>query len=127
LQYTKEEQRAVIRFLWTEVVKSPEVHRRMLLQYGDNCLAQRRVYEWVELLRIGRIRIVDERGPCRRRTASIDGYAERDKEMIRANRRVRVNVTADTMAISTVMCIHFSQGLAIHEILLEMGAKRIND
>ena len=50
---------------------------------------------------------MDEQGPCRRRTAFTDGYAERDEEMIRANRRVRVNETADTMAISTVMCIQF--------------------
>jgi hypothetical protein len=36
LQYS-EEQGAVIRFLWTEVVKTTELHRIMLLQQGDSC------------------------------------------------------------------------------------------
>jgi hypothetical protein len=44
---TGEEQRRVIRFLWPEGVK-PEIYRRMEVQYGDSCLSQRRVYEWVE-------------------------------------------------------------------------------
>jgi len=33
LQCTKEEPRAVIRFLWSERVKTVEIHRRMLFQY----------------------------------------------------------------------------------------------
>ena len=37
------------------MVKTAEIHRRMLLQYGDICAAHRKVYEWVELFRNGRI------------------------------------------------------------------------
>ena len=36
--YTREEQRSVIRFLRSEVVKPIEIHRRMKAQYGDTCL-----------------------------------------------------------------------------------------
>jgi len=43
-----EEQRSVIRFLWSEGVKPSEIHRRMKVQYEDSCLSQGRVYEWVE-------------------------------------------------------------------------------
>jgi len=107
LQCTQEELCAVIRFLWSAGVKISEIHRRMLLQYGDNCLAQRRVYEWLELLRNSRIRVVDEQRPCRHQTASTEGYAERGEELIRANRRVRVDETADMLAFSTVLCIQF--------------------
>jgi hypothetical protein len=38
------EQRVVIRFLWSQGTKTIEIHRRMLLQYGDSCLAQRKLY-----------------------------------------------------------------------------------
>jgi hypothetical protein len=76
-------------------------------QNGDNFLAQRRVYEWLESLRNSRISVVDEQRPCRHRTASAEGYAERAEELIRANRRVSVDETADTLAISTVLCIQF--------------------
>ena len=45
---TLEEQQSIIRFLWSESVKSSEIYRRMKVQYGDSCLSQERVCEWVE-------------------------------------------------------------------------------
>jgi len=45
---TIEEQRGVVRFLWAEGVKFVEIHRRMLAQYGQSTMSQRKVYEWVE-------------------------------------------------------------------------------
>jgi len=35
---TIEEQRGVVRFLWAEGVKSVEIHRRMLAQYGQSTI-----------------------------------------------------------------------------------------
>jgi hypothetical protein len=43
-----EEQRAVVRFLWSEGIKSAEIHRRMLAQYGARTMHQRKIYEWIE-------------------------------------------------------------------------------
>ena len=57
---TIEEQRDVVRFLWAERVKSVEIHRRMLAQYGQNTMSQRKVYEWVERFKSGRTRVTDE-------------------------------------------------------------------
>ena len=51
---TVEEQRRVIRFLWSEGVKPSEIYRRMKVQYRDSCLSQGRVYEWVERFQNGR-------------------------------------------------------------------------
>jgi len=45
---TIEEERGVVRFIWAEGVKTLEIHRRMLAQYGQNTMRQRKVYEWVE-------------------------------------------------------------------------------
>ena len=57
---TIEEQRDVARFLWAEGVKPVEIHRRMLAQYGQSTMSQRKVYEWVERFRSGRTRVTDE-------------------------------------------------------------------
>jgi hypothetical protein len=37
---TIEEQRAIVRFLWAEGIKSVEIHRRMLAQYGECTMHQ---------------------------------------------------------------------------------------
>jgi len=42
---TIEEQHGVMRFLWAEGVKPVEIHRRMLGQYGQSTMSQRKVYE----------------------------------------------------------------------------------
>jgi len=58
---TVKEQRSVIRFLWSEGVKPSEIYRRMTVQYGDSCLSQGRVYEWVERFQNGRQNVSEHR------------------------------------------------------------------
>jgi len=57
---TVEEHRGVMLFLWAEGVKPVEIHRRMLAQYGQSTVSQRKVYEWVERFKSGRTRVTDE-------------------------------------------------------------------
>jgi len=57
---TIEEQRGIVRFLWAEGVKPVEIHRRMLAQYGQSTMSQRKVYEWMERFKSGRTRVIDE-------------------------------------------------------------------
>jgi len=57
---TIEEHRGVVRFLWAEEAKSVEIHRRMLVQYGQSTMSQRKVYEWVERFKSGRTRVTYE-------------------------------------------------------------------
>jgi tRNA-dihydrouridine synthase len=59
---TIEEQRAVVRFLWAEGVKSAETHRQMLAQYGAHTMHQRKIYEWIECFKEGRTSVTDEAG-----------------------------------------------------------------
>ena len=56
---TIEEQRGVVRFLWAGV-KPVEIQGRMLAQYGQSTMSQRKVYEWVERFKSGRTRVTDE-------------------------------------------------------------------
>jgi len=57
---TKEEQRGVIRFLWTEGVTGVQINRRLSAQYGDSALPRRSVYEWIERFQHGRTSVKDE-------------------------------------------------------------------
>jgi len=57
---TIEEQCGVVRFLWAEGAKPMEIHRRMLPQYGQSSMSQRKVYVWVERFKSGRTRATDE-------------------------------------------------------------------
>jgi len=41
-------------------VKPSEIYRRMKVQYGDSCLSQGRVYEWVERFQNGQQNVTDE-------------------------------------------------------------------
>jgi len=41
-------------------MKPYEIYRRMKIQYGDSCLSQGRVYEWVERFQTGRQNVSDE-------------------------------------------------------------------
>jgi len=56
---TIEEQRDVVRFVWAEGVKPVEIHRRILVQYGQSTMSQRKVYEWMERFKSGRTRVTD--------------------------------------------------------------------
>jgi len=48
-----EEQRGVVRFLWAEGVKPVEIHSRMLAQYGQSTMSQRKFMSgWKGLNRV---------------------------------------------------------------------------
>ena len=49
----KEEQRGVVRFLWAKGVKPVEIRHRMLAQFGQSTMSQRKVYELVERFKSG--------------------------------------------------------------------------
>jgi len=44
----------------TFVVRGDKNHPRMLAQYTENCIMQRKVYQWVKGFHSGRISSVDE-------------------------------------------------------------------
>jgi len=45
LQFTKGQQRSVIRLLWSEGVKTGEIYRMTTIQCGNNCMNQRKIYD----------------------------------------------------------------------------------
>jgi transposase len=79
---TIEEQRAVVRFLWAEKIKSAEIHRRMLAQYGARTMHQRNIYEWIGRFKEGRTSVTDESRHGRPSTSRTDQHIQRVDALI---------------------------------------------
>jgi hypothetical protein len=83
---TIEEQRAVVRFLWTEGVKSAEIHRRMLAQYAAHTMHEQKIYVWTEHFKEGRTSVTDESQPGHPSTSRTDQHIQRVDALIREDR-----------------------------------------
>jgi transposase len=92
---TVEDQRGVICFLWSEGVKPSEIYRKMKVQYGDSCLSQGRVYEWVERFQNARQNVSDEHWSGRPVSVATELVKQQIKQRIREYRRVTIDEIAD--------------------------------
>ena len=113
---TKEEQRAVIRFLWSEGVPGAEIHQRLSTQYRDSALPCRSVYDWIEKFTSGRTNVMHEEGAGCVSTPT-DEKIQQAREMVRANRRVAIDEVACSVQIS-----HGSAYQIIHD---ELGLHKV--
>jgi len=98
--FTKEEQRGLTRFLWSEVVTGAEIHRRLSAQYGDSGLPRQSVYDWIERFEHGRTSVNDEERAGRPSTSITDSNVEDACAMILVNRRVTIDELANHFEIS---------------------------
>ena len=105
-QCTREEQRAVVRFLWSEGSSGTKIHQRLLAQYGDNALSKTTVYEWIEKFKTGRTSVKHAEGAGRPSTSTSK------QQMILANRHITIDEVAQSLQIS-----FGSAQEIIHEIL----------
>jgi hypothetical protein len=53
-EYTTEEQRSVVRFLWAKGLDAKDIHKEMFPVHGGKCLSHKAVHKWVEKLSQGR-------------------------------------------------------------------------
>ena len=68
---TKEEQRSVIRFFWSESISGAAIQQRLSAQYGKSVLPQWSVYKWNEKLKNGRTNVTHDKGAGRPSTATL--------------------------------------------------------
>jgi hypothetical protein len=61
VEYTTEEQRSVVRFLWAKGFNAKDIHKEMFLVYGRKCLSRKAVHNLVEKFSQGRSKVVDPR------------------------------------------------------------------
>jgi hypothetical protein len=90
---TKEEQRAVVLFLWAEGVLGVEMHRRISVQYGNSVVSQRMVYEWIERFKNGRTSIKHEEGARRCASGSYTLYSQHGESL---KSTILLQITAPT-------------------------------
>ena len=95
-QCTREEQRAVVRFLWSEGSSGTKIHQRLLAQYGDNALSKTTVYEWIEKFKTGRTSVKHAEGAGRPSTSTSEEKIEQAQQMILANRRITIDEVAQS-------------------------------
>ena len=81
---TKEEQRSVIRFLWSEGVGLPgaAIHERLSAQYGNSVLPQRSVYECIKKFKNGCTNDMRDKGAGRPSTAITEGNIEHARDIV---------------------------------------------
>ena len=96
-QCTREEQRAVVRFLWSEGSSGTKIHQRLLAQYGDNALSKTTVYEWIEKFKTGRTSVKHAEGAGRPSTSTSEEKIEQAQQMILANRRITIDEVAQSL------------------------------
>ena len=87
---TVEEQQSITHILWSEGVK-PEIYRRMKVQYGDSCLGEGRVYEWVERFQNGRQNISDEHWSGRPVSVATETVKQQIEQQILDYRQVTID------------------------------------
>jgi len=97
---TIKEQCGIVQFLWAEGVKPVEIHRRMLAQYGQSTMSQRKVYKWVERFKSGRTRFTDEGCSGQPSTSHTQDHFNTADAMIREDRQITVSEVAAHLNIS---------------------------
>lgn len=112
LTCSKEEQRAVIRFLGSEGEKPVNIHRRMQKQYGESCLSLQQVYEWHRKFKSGVTSVADEARSGRSKTVTTPDIVAAVERVIREDRRVTIDEVAERVSIS-----HGSAHNIISEVL----------
>jgi hypothetical protein len=64
-EYTTEEQRSVVRFLWARGLNVNDIHKQMFPVYGGKCLSLKAVHIWVDKFSQGRSKVADDARPVR--------------------------------------------------------------
>jgi hypothetical protein len=91
---TIEEQRAIVRFLWAEGIKSVEIHRWMLARYAARTMHQQKIYKWTERFKEGRTSVTDESQTGRPSTSCMNQHIQRVDALIREDRRLSLTCVA---------------------------------
>ena len=98
-------------------MKPSEIYRRMKVQYGDSCLSQGRVSEWVERFQNGRQNISDEH----RRGKPVSVATETVKQQIEQRIHDYRQVTIDEIALAFNMS-HDSAYNIVHN---DLGYRKV--
>ncbi|GFS05694.1 histone-lysine N-methyltransferase SETMAR [Elysia marginata] len=97
---SKEEIRAVIRFLNAKSLNPTEIHKELQSVYGEHVISRTQVYHWSNLLEAGHSDLTDREGRGRLITATSEDNVKRVDELIRQDRRLKLHEIARGLEIS---------------------------
>lgn len=111
------QKKAVIHFVQAVGVPSGEIHRRILVQYGNSVVLQQTVCELIDRFTNVHTSVEHEEGARRISTSITDTKTERVRDMILQNRRVYFNEVAQQLQISDGSAYEIThKWLAFHEV-----------
>jgi histone-lysine N-methyltransferase SETMAR len=97
--FSKEEQRTVVRFLWLQGKTGPQIHNELKGVLGERAMSLRSVYEWVSHFKSGRTNVLD--APRSGRPSLLDNeLVARAGEFLRENRNSTLECFAEKLEIS---------------------------
>jgi transposase len=99
-EYTTEDQRSVVRFLWAKLFKAKDIHKEIFPVYGGKCLSRKAVQNWVEKFSRRRWKVADDARPGRPVETATEATVQRVEELIRSDRRVTIDSVATALGCS---------------------------
>ncbi|KAL4136258.1 hypothetical protein QTP88_007809 [Uroleucon formosanum] len=94
LSCTKEEVRAVIRFLNFQNVSPAEIHRKITKVYGPNVMSRKSVSVWCSKFNLGRESVEDEARSSRLISTSTTETIQAVEKLLRLDRRLKIREMA---------------------------------
>jgi len=91
----------------SEGVKPSEIYRRMKVQYGDSCLSQGRVYEWVERFQNGGQNVSNEHRIGRPVSVETETVKQQIEQRIRDYRRVTIDENCRRIQHDSRLCLQY--------------------
>jgi transposase len=110
------EQRGVVRFLWVKNMDAKDIHKEMLLMYGEHCLPRQAIHNWVQKFSEGWTSIEDEHGAGRSVEIATPETLQRVENIIRAERRVTFDAVETTIGCSRGQAYNM---MHLHSILFK--------
>lgn len=110
--YPKDEQRAVVRYLWSESVSDSDIHGRLLTHYGDSALLRKSIYACREKFKSAGKSVTYEEGTGHPSNSTTDENIQPARKRVRVNRRYHrwVNMFPDEsdhrLVLAFLMCTY---------------------
>jgi hypothetical protein len=97
-EWTEEEVRSVIRFLWARKVPPVEIHCEIVTMYGANVMTVQHVHKWCREFDSGRVNVMDEQRSGRPSMSAdlvqdIDAAVQADRHVSTAQLEIRFKLS----------------------------------
>jgi histone-lysine N-methyltransferase SETMAR len=96
-EYTTEDQRSVVRFLWAKRLSAKGIHKEMFVK---KCLSRKAVHNWLEKYSQGRSKVADYARPGRLVDNATEATVQPVEELIRTDRRITIDSVATALGCS---------------------------